>query len=581
MAQNISQITATGTYTDATTSDVTMQCAWSVSDTSIVSLVADDGIVTMQAAGKIWGGDVGITATLAPGTPGTGTLMIIASDSGSVAPRMPNQNNHWQALGISPWGAWFGCQELTGNLVGSGSAGYSLTASAGGGIGVQYGQEMGGGDWIRSGISISGSTGMRVVAPSGTGPNASLSLGLLGYVKTAPGATFQNSFGILHTTAGNRRSFTSTAVSHNGVIAANGANSTFPLVTMSRLTDRIHPLLVVHDATNGNTVWATDVSVYMSGGANDTITNDGDKGFGNTAAAASPSASMTWMASVTGSVAESYATLSGSADLLSRLGWNVLWKNCPTDSGSIKCPHLPMHWTQLSLQPWTAAWTLQEHATPFATIDKWVGVAQAPFALVGGGAITYENGVAGWARKAVGMTETSGQRLSAVVAQQALIDPTGSFAMLIYTKPTAPVNTARSIGGLGNNSSTAHATQFAAGLTIATGLPTLYCAGATVTGSTSLTTDGNVHLVLMVYDKTNSRAKLYTDLEKITGSFNALVLQNSITASIGIGGTESSTPTPQQVLYSAICTGTLAESLSTDGVASAFVKSLGWSWITW
>lgn len=578
-AQNITQITATGTYADASTSIIATQATWAVSDTSIATIGAVTGLVTIQNAGKVWGGDIGVTATLAPGTPGTGTLIIISSDSGSVAPRMPQQDNHWQALGLSPWGAWFGCQELTGNLVGSGSRGYSLTASAGGGIGVQYGQTAGSGEWTRNAISISGSTGMRIVAPSGTGPNASLSLGLLGYVSAAPGAVFQGTFGIVHTTSANRRYFGSTATSHNGVIAANAANTVFPMVVTARMTDRIHPMLIIHDSTNFQTVWASDIAVYISGGANDTITNDGDKGLGNITGAAAPSASMVWMASVTGSVAESYASLSGAADLLSRLGWNVTWKDCPSDSSSIKLPFLPSHWAQLGQQPWTATWNMQEYASPLSTIDKWTGISQSAFQLAAGGSVTFENAVSNWARKAVVLTETNGQRFSATVSQQMLIDPTGSYAMILYAQPSTPAGVARSLGGIGNNATAGHPGQFAAGIST-TGLTTLYCAGATATGSQSIVTDGNFHAVLMVYDKTNSRAKLYTDLEKVTGSFNALNLVANLTSSISIGGTESTTPCPSKYIWAAICTGTLAESFSDDGKASAFLKSLGWN-ITW
>src|SRR4051812_23301994 len=127
MPQNITQFTATGTFSDTSTVDITNTAAWAVSDSSIVIVGAANGQVTIQAAGKIWGADVGLTATLAPGTAGTASLVVIASDSGSVAPRMPQQDNHWVALGLSPWGAYGGCQEPTGTLVLSGSAGYTLT----------------------------------------------------------------------------------------------------------------------------------------------------------------------------------------------------------------------------------------------------------------------------------------------------------------------------------------------------------------------------------------------------------------------------------------------------------------------
>lgn len=581
----------TGTYSDASTADINQITTFQISDNSIAFIEGDGGNVylTPDAAGKIWGATIGLTATLAPAPSVATSIHVVALDSGTFPvgsnvwgyPKMPQLSTHWQALGLSPWEAWFGCQELTGNLVGSGSSPFTLTAAAGGGIGVQYGQSPAGGGWLRKAVQISGSTGMRVVAASGTGPNAAASMAILGYISVAPSAPNQGIFGIVHTTPGNRRYFCSSATSHNSVVVANAANSFIPMTYAAgaRLTDRVHPMLVVHDATNSQTLLATDVSIFVSGGANDTITNDGDKGLGNITGAAAPSASMVWMSSVTGSVAESYASLSGAADLLSRLGWNVAWKDCPTDSSSIKLPFLPSHWAQIGQQAWTATWTMQECASPLATIDKWVGISQTAFNLNAGGAVTYENKISNWTRNFIGIAETSGQRFSAYVSQQMLIDPTGSFAMLLYAQPTAPVATARSLGGIGNNSSLAHATQFAAGVTIATGLPTLYSAGITTTGSVSVT-DGLVHPILMVYDKTNSRAKLYTDYEKVTGSFGALSLVANITASISIGGTESSAGAPSKYCYAAICTGTLAESFSDDGKASNLLKNLGWT-ITW
>lgn len=147
MTQNITQFSATASYSDNTTGSVTLTANWQTSDTGIAS-VNSSGVVTINAGGKIWGGDIGITASVGSAF-GTGTILVISSDSGSVFPKMPQQDNHWQLLGLSPWGAYGGCQELTGNLVLSGSAGYTLTANAGSGAGIQYGQSITGGGWTR------------------------------------------------------------------------------------------------------------------------------------------------------------------------------------------------------------------------------------------------------------------------------------------------------------------------------------------------------------------------------------------------------------------------------------------------
>ncbi len=78
--------------------------------------------------------------------------------------------------------------------------------------------------------------------------------------------------------------------------------------------------------------------------------------------------------------------------------------------------------------------------------------------------------------------------------------------------------------------------------------------------------------------------KLYTDLEKITGSFNALQVVTSVTASIGIGGFSAPagliTPVSGVFNYYAFTTGTQAENLGDDGQASSFLKTMGWT-IPW
>ena len=85
------------------------------------------------------------------------------------------------------------------------------------------------------------------------------------------------------------------------------------------------------------------------------------------------------------------------------------------------------------------------------------------------------------------------------------------------------------------------------------------------------------HPWLLVYDKTNSRVKLYNDLEAVTGTFNALTMVGA-TASMGFGGTPfPRAPVSGVYLYGAFCTGTLAESFSDNTTASLFFKTLGWN----
>jgi len=315
MAQNISQMTATGTFSDASTSNITSQVAWSISDTSIVTIGGSTGIVAVANAGKIWGADVGVTATLAPGTPGVAAMNVIASDSGSAAPLMPQQNNHWQVLGLSPWGAYGGCQEPTGNLVLSGSAGYTLTpVSVAAQPPLQFQVPVPA--WLRSSVWISGSGG-RFNAAAGVGPDPSVtSMAMLGYIAVAPGAAGVQLFGLGAAAAGNRLLFScDSSVGFTGQIDctfnANIRRLVGPLTT--RHASRVHPFLLVYNKT-ANETWAfTDQCLTMSGSA--PVQVDGTKMFGGNNNFCA-SASMVYYASCTGSVAESYANIRRASPFL-------------------------------------------------------------------------------------------------------------------------------------------------------------------------------------------------------------------------------------------------------------------------
>lgn len=325
MPQNTSQLTATGSYSDSTTQNITNTVTWTVSDTSIATVNAANGLVTIQPAGQIWGGTIGVTATLAPGTPGTASLIIVASDSGSVAPRMPFEDSQWSALGLSPWGSYWGFQEGAGNPVSSGSNSLTLTA--------------------------------------------------------------------------------------------------------------------------------VGVSVY-----------------------------------------------------------------------SYSLPN--------------------------------------------------------WTRKFVNLAQSTTQRFSLLnsFGPPPNYDCTGSMAMLVYGMFAKPSATSV-VMGTGNANLTTGAPVSVLAEILTTGVPQVYCSGSNVAGIQSIA-DGRVHPVLLVYDKTNLRVKLYTDLEKVTGSVGGgLRLANSTTASLGIGNASVTTLNSASGSYGffAFCTGSVAESFSDDGIASAFMKSLGWS----
>ena len=585
MAQNISQFTATGSYSDSTTANITTAVTWSVSDTSIATVGAHTGLLYMTNAGRIWGGTIGLTASLSPGTPGTASVVVVASDSGSVAPRMPQSDDQWVALGLSPWGSYWGMQEPTGSLVSSGSVSLTLTntIAAGGGV-TNYQQQIPG--MMRLGIVLSGTNaGASPQLRASATPNIALtSSAFLTYAVVPPGAP---GLGIVGTISNGAASVLnavtdSSNAGFSGLSAKFGARS-LELICPTTINhgDRVHPILVVSNVTTGDVLIASDIGVITSASA--VFTAPGVCGLGAwpTSVGGAASASFCYFAMATGSIVEPLASTSGAADFLSRLGWNVKWKDCPVDSGSIRLPFLTSHWRQLGLSPWTATWNLQEMKGNFNSFNQWgpIDTGWSLTTIVD----SFGNQVSGWNR-AGSMVHTSGRRASVVTnyGPPLLFDPTGSFATLVYVAPLpTTLNSQGVLSGMGPPSVNSPSSTCVS-LVRNDGIPILYCAGASATGAQNVV-DGNVHPVLLVQDVTNGRTKLYTDLESITGSFNALSIVTSVTASMGFGGITniaSAFPCSGTYMYMSFCTGTLAESFSTDGVASAFLKSLGWT-IPW
>ncbi len=351
MAQNISQMNVTGTFTDGTAQTP----AWSVSDTSLVTIGAGNGVLTIQSAGKIWGGNVGVTATLDSLPSQSASIHVIASDSGSAAPRMPQLDVHWTDLGLSPWGAYGGLQEPSGsNCALSGSAPYTLTMH-GAGAGVQY--QQGELNWLRNFMIISGAAGLGMSSNSGTAnapdPNHA-SCAWLAYGRVQPGTSVGHLMGNL--TAGiNTFRIGNQNTSHSGEFEFVGPNSTTPGRNLTGpLSDtaesRVKPFLLVFNWTTGDCLAATCDSITLSASCSP-FASTGLNGLGAAPGRTAGSGSWCYYASATGSIVEPLTNPQNAAAFLKKLGWTVSWDPCPTESGSISCPFLPYHWAGLGLQP--------------------------------------------------------------------------------------------------------------------------------------------------------------------------------------------------------------------------------------
>lgn len=590
MGQNITNFSATGTYSDSSKKDITNTTTWSVSDSSIASINAANGQITIQPAGQIWGGTIGTTASLSPGTPGTASLIVVASDSGSIAPRMPLSDIQWQVLGLSPWGSYWGLQEPSGTIaVSSGSTIISLTGTtaAGAGVGPQQGSTEP--NWLRNFVVTTGSAAMSMNFAAGNGPGVKNSIAFLTYCRLGQMGSQGPCVGVIRFNSLNVIAINHDTFNNNTGMLSAEFNAQFKRLTgplTPTVHDRVHPMLVVVNTSSFTTLAATDISIITS--ASDAgswqFTADGNaKGFGS-----QNSSSYGYFAIATGSVAESMSDPATAGAFLQKLGWNVPWATCPTDSGSIKLPFLPFHWTSLGIQPWTAAWNMQETVgTSFASNDSWPGKSFTGMNMTLStiDALQYNPAggwTQGWTRGAVLTTAANQHFARCTGGPIGPFDATGSFAILIYSAISgAPAsNVSRTLITMGPASTSPGA--IASAVSVSTGTMALYCGGSCVTGSVIMN-DSAVHPFMLVYDQTNSRVKLYTDKQALTGTFTQLAPVTSATGSFYIGGTTfpwTQTAVSGVHLYAAMVTGTLAESYSTDGVASNFLKTLGWT-VSW
>lgn len=551
----------TASYSFDMQRDVTSLATWQTNDASI--LTVSNGTGTVATAGHIYGGDVYVTASI-DGLSCIASANIIASDSSSYNILMPQKDAHWSLIGLSPWSSYGGLQEQTGNVILSGTDNYALTGSAGGGVGVLYGVQKQ--DWIRNFISLSGTSGQNVSSRSGSGPNPNAtSVAWLTYAQVGKSANSNMICGYLG--ASTNMVFRTVGSSAGVVgISYNGlSDRTLVGPYDTDLSSRVRPYLVVYNKTSGELWGYTDSCLAMTSSIAG-IAGVGQSGIGAAAGRTCASASYCYFATCTGSLAEYYSNPTNAGNLLSSFGWNVNWKNCPTDSGTIKLPFLPSHWSELGYQPWAAVFNCQEQSSVLRSFNMWDGVLQEGWTTSAPASVTYAVSVDGWTRKGITFTETANNyaRISNTV-----FSTPSSAAYLAYVKFNSTSANARGVlGQSGVNGATMQC------IVNQDGIPGINCFGVLSSGTIDHR-DDRVHPVLVVYDITSARAKLYTDLSKHTGTYGNLTVAPQ--RQIGGGTTNNNVSAPNTFLYWAMCSGTVASSLSDDGVASKFLKDLGWN----
>lgn len=177
---------------------------------------------------------------------------------------------------------------------------------------------------------------------------------------------------------------------------------------------------------------------------------------------------------------------------------------------------------------------------------------------------SYQQTVSGWSRKAVGFTAgTANQRFSAGAGTGPSITTT-SVAWLVYAAVIGAQGGNRDMFGPNITGTTTCKVQTTTTPRVRTNVNATANTGASDPSATGL------QPLLFVFDKTNSRAMLYTGQEKITGTYSALAAESAAKGLGSSGGTAFG----GLIAYSAVWSGASAE--ISDATAKAWLQALGW-----
>lgn len=185
--------------------------------------------------------------------------------------------------------------------------------------------------------------------------------------------------------------------------------------------------------------------------------------------------------------------------------------------------------------------------------------------LAANGTPTYGNAVSGWTRKGLGFDETANQRFS-VAAGTGPNPATTSVAWMCYFRVTSDVtSTNRRLLIAADGLAT---TGVLCNLTLNGGqtLVRIVCVSVGANGTYDYN-DGNVHPALLVYDRTNSLVRIYTDKEQLNGTYDA----GAVDAAKGICAAGSGNSILGNVLWAAAASGSTAE-----GYGKHTLTALGW-----
>jgi hypothetical protein len=233
----------------------------------------------------------------------------------------------------------------------------------------------------------------------------------------------------------------------------------------------------------------------------------------------------------------------------------------------IRCPMSDSEWQAAPyISPWGSMFGCQELASPA------VGSGSSPFNLATTASLELGAHETNWTRRFFHAHTAFDTGMMAGNGLGPDIRTAGAVAVLGYLKIRAALAVTPILGYV-NGTTNGPQEPFALMVTTA-GKVRLSVSGSTTPDSVN-DYRNVVHPFLLVYDPTNSRAKLYTDLEKVTGSYQPYGSASPLAIFKGFGANNQNSPSGS-MCYLAFCTGSVAAALSDDGKASVFLKNLGW-----
>jgi hypothetical protein len=307
------QMTATGTYSDLSTADITADVTWS-SGTPTVATISN-GVGTEGEVTPLLVGDTLITATLGA-VSGDETLTLDVDVDATSGKGVPSTEFQFTMLGVTLTSAWL-AQEASGNLAGLGPSAFTLTANAT----PLYQQAVTG--WTRTASAFNQTSGQRFAATSGTGPNpSSTSVLWLGYMvaDTIPGGVR----GLMNAAGGAGTGVAIGYVNGSGNLRLHCVLvETDDSTTLPATDNLVHPFVLKYDRTNSAVVMYTDEARTV--GTFSALAADGLKGFGAGVYSASPPALCGVLYGFVLSGAAAELSDAQIRTLLEDLHWSVAW----------------------------------------------------------------------------------------------------------------------------------------------------------------------------------------------------------------------------------------------------------------